>query len=152
MMEATKQMLGELGVPRERIKTEAFGPALGKEERPPGMPGITQPPAEAAAIDDRGAEAPVATVAIPTVTFTESDKSATLPPGKSVLEVAEEIGVDIDYSCRAGTCGVCRVKLLSGEVSMAVTEGLQPADKENGIILACQAKAVPGKGNIEVQA
>ena len=38
-------------------------------------------------------------------------------------------------------CGVCAVKLLSGEVSMDVEDGLEPEDKEAGMIRACQAKS-----------
>ena len=72
-----------------------------------------------------------------------------MPPDKVILEVAEDVGVDIDYSCRAGTCGVCRIKLLSGQVTMAVEEGLEPGDKEKGIILACQARS---DGNVTVEA
>ena len=48
-----------------------------------------------------------------------------------------------------GTCGVCRVKLLAGAVTMAVEEGLEPGDREKNIILACQAKSA---GNVEVEA
>ena len=136
MMEATKQMLADLGVPRERIKVEAFGPAAGKVERTP----------EAATEVPKG-EAPA--VALPTLTFSKSEKSAPLPPDKVILEVAEENNVDIDYSCRVGICGVCRIKKTSGEVSMEVQEGLQPGDKENAIILACQAKST---GNVTVEA
>jgi hypothetical protein len=33
------------------------------------------------------------------------------------------------------------VKLLSGSVTMKVEDGLEPGDKEAGIILACQAKS-----------
>ena len=139
MMEATKQLLSELGVPRERIKVEAFGPAAGKVERT--TPLIATPPAGAA----RGVPA----VALPTVTFSRSDKSASLPPDKVILEVAEENGVDIDYSCRVGICGVCRIKKTAGEVTMAVQDGLQPGDREKGIILACQAKS---EGNVTVEA
>jgi ferredoxin-NADP reductase len=133
MMEATRQILAELGVPRDRIKVEAFGPAAGKVERTP-----TPEPAKAV---PKG-EAPA--VAVPTVTFSKSDKSAPLPPGRVILEVAEENGVDIDYSCRVGICGVCRIKKTAGEVTMEVQDGLQPGDKENGIILACQAKSTEG--------
>jgi ferredoxin-NADP reductase len=140
MMEAVKQMLAELGMPRERIKTEAFGPALGKAERTPSA---------AAAPADRGTQGDAAAVALPTVTFSLSDKSASLPPDTVILEVAEEIGVDIDYSCRVGICGVCRIQLISGHVTMAVEEGLQPGDKEKGMILACQAKA---EENVTVEA
>jgi ferredoxin-NADP reductase len=134
LMESVKTALLELGVPAGRIKTEAFGPALGKPEPGP------QPPTS---------ESVAAAVTLPTVTFSLSDKSAPLPPDKAVLDVADQIGVEIDNSCRVGTCGVCRVKLLSGEVTMAVEEGLEPGDKEKGIILACQAKS---KGNVVVEA
>ena len=141
MMEATRKMVTELGVPRERIKVEAFGPAVGKVEQTPAP----QPPAPA----DGGARTETTAVALSTVTFSTSDKSAPLPPDKVILEVAEENGVDIDYSCRVGTCGVCRIKKTVGEVTMAVEEGLQPGDKENGIILACQAKS---SGDVTVEA
>lgn len=138
MMEATRQVLAELGVPRERIKVEAFGPAAGKVERTPAPEAAKEVPrAEASA------------VALPTVTFSTSEKSAPLPPDKVILEVAEENNVDIDYSCRVGTCGVCRVRKTSGEVTMEVQDGLQPGDKENGIVLACQAKST---GNLTVEA
>jgi glycine betaine catabolism B len=127
MMEAVRKLLADLGVPTERIKTEAFGPALGKPE-----------PTRSLAIP-----APTTTeqTRIPTVSFARSDKSASLPPDKTILDVADEIGVPIDNSCRVGTCGTCRVKLLSGQVTMAVEDGLEPGDKEQRIILACQAKS-----------
>lgn len=140
MMEATKQTLLELGVPRERIKVEAFGPAMGKVEPPSHDP---------AAPPTGGAKADGAPIVLPTVTFSKSDKSAPLPPDKVILEVAEANGVDIDYSCRVGTCGVCRVRKTAGQVTMAVREGLQPGDEEKGIILACQAKS---DGNVTVEA
>lgn len=137
MMETAKQALAELGVPRERIKTEAFGPALGRPEP------VTRSSATATLREGLPSEA------LPTVEFASSGKSAPLPPDTAILEVADEIGVEIDNSCRVGTCGVCRVKLLSGTVTMAVEEGLQPSDKEQGIVLACQAKST---GNVTVEA
>src|SRR6266536_3596988 len=135
MMEVAKKMLIELGVPSGRTKTEAFGPALSKPE--PILP--TAPTAPLL-----GSE-----ISLPTVTFSVSDKSAPLPPDKVILDVADEIGVEIDNSCRVGTCGTCRVKLLSGQVTMAVEDGLEPGDKERRMILACQAKAT---ANVEVEA
>ena len=71
--------------------------------------------------------------------FARSNKSVTAKPGRTVLETAEENGVQIDYSCRQGYCGVCKVKLLAGSVSMAVEEGLAPDEKSTGMVLACQA-------------
>lgn len=140
MMEATKSILAELGVPKDRVKTEAFGPALGKPE--PVRPKAESPAAT-------GTEVRVAEVTLPTVSFARSDRSAPLPSDKVILDVADEIGVEIDNSCRVGTCGVCRVKLLSGQVTMAVEDGLEPGDREHNIILACQAKST---GNVVVEA
>ncbi|MEO2088049.1 MAG: FAD-binding oxidoreductase [Gemmataceae bacterium] len=127
LMETVKTALAELGVPDGRIKTEAFGPALG---RPVPEPASPQPAAQSGVA-----------VAPPTVTFARSHKAAPLPPDKVVLDVADQAGVLIDNSCRVGTCGLCRVKLLSGAVTMAVEDGLEAGDKEKGIVLACQAKA-----------
>lgn len=135
MMEAVKTMLTELGVPSDQIMTEAFGPTLGKPE-PVGQ---VIPPVEEK----------YAGVALPTVTFSRSDRSAFLPPNKSILEVADEVGVEIDNFCRSGTCGTCKVKLLSGTVTMAVEDALKPQEKAQGIILACQAKS---KSNVVVEA
>ncbi len=145
MMEGIRGMLLELGVAREQIKTEAFG----TDQRNPAL--AARPATGIAAIDAPStapqrangvAVRPVAgAVKLPTVTFTLSQKSAPLPPGKTVLEASEDLGVNIDYSCRSGTCGTCKVKLISGSVTMEVDEGLEPEDKELGYILACQAKA-----------
>lgn len=53
---------------------------------------------------------------------------------------ADEAGIFIDNACRSGTCGSCRVKLVSGSVRMAVEDSLTEADKAAGYILACQAQ------------
>jgi ferredoxin len=60
-----------------------------------------------------------------------------------------QAGVFIDNACRSGTCGSCRVKLISGNVSMAVQDLLTEQDKADGCILACQAKI---RGEVTVDA
>ena len=55
----------------------------------------------------------------------------------------------IPVGCVNGGCGVCKVKMISGEVKMAVEDALDPDDKANGIILACQAMPI---GDIAVEA
>ena len=137
LMEAVKRELADLGVPADRVKIEAFGPALGK------------PVPESAAAAPPQAPPAGTTVALATVTFARSHKAAPLPPDKTVLDAADAVGVEIDNSCRVGTCGTCRVKLLSGTVTMAVEDGLEPGDKENNIVLACQAKS---SGDVSVEA
>ncbi|MCO6416206.1 FAD-binding oxidoreductase, partial [Siccirubricoccus sp. KC 17139] len=146
MMEAVRAALAELGVPKEQIKTEAFGPARGVAPGTPApLPTPTPVPAPAAA----SAEAAIPRVATAEVQFTKSGKTGALAPDQTVLEAGEAIGVEIDYSCRVGICGACKVPLLKGAVTMEVEEGLPPEDKARGIILACQAKSV---GSLEVEA
>ncbi|WP_275188391.1 2Fe-2S iron-sulfur cluster-binding protein [Bradyrhizobium sp. CSA112] len=142
MMQALKKTLGELGVPPEQIKTEAFGPALGAVP-PPGKTVIER------GRPDKGAGVAAIGPATASVRFANSGKVAPLPPDKSVLEVAESIGVAIDYSCRAGTCGVCKTHLLEGSVTMEVQDALTDEDRAKGMILACQAKSI---GNLVVEA
>ena len=121
MMNAMKSILAEIGVPAEGIFTEVFGGA-----EPPSTPFAAVPAGQAK---------------VAVVTFAASRRSAMLPPTKTVLEAAEDVGVNIEYSCRVGICGVCRTRLLSGTVTMEVQDGLEPGDKERNIILACQARS-----------
>ena len=121
MMEATKAMLGELGVPAERVKSEEFG-------------AVKPPPA------DPGAPAkPKAAATGPEVTFSTNGKTAKIHTGQTILELSEELAIGIENSCRVGTCGICKVKMTSGEVDQAVQDSLDDDDKANGLILACQA-------------
>ncbi|MDD9339650.1 MAG: YcbX family protein [Providencia heimbachae] len=50
-----------------------------------------------------------------------------------ILEQLESHGLSIPYSCRAGICGCCKIRLIEGEV----TPLKQSAIKDNGYILAC---------------
>lgn len=152
MMEAVKTQLIELGVAPEKIKTEAFGPAQGRTPAPATQAHTDASLGSAEAVPEPASPTP-AIVALPpagtTVEFTTSGKTAPLGPDQSVLEAAEAIGVEIDYSCRVGTCGICVVPLTAGKVTMEVEEGLPPAEKARGMILACQAKSV---GSLVVEA
>jgi ferredoxin-NADP reductase len=142
MMEALKRTLLEIGVPPEQVKTEAFGPALGAVP-PPGRTII-----ESSVPKNAEGDAVIGP-ATASIRFAKSGKLAPLPPDRSVLEVAESIGVPIDYSCRAGICGICKTRLLEGKVTMEVQDALTEEDKANGLILACQAKSI---GNLTVEA
>jgi len=64
-----------------------------------------------------------------------------LAPDKSLLEIAEEAGVNIDFECRSGICGTCKTRLLGGCVTMDTQDALTDEDKSKNIILMCQARA-----------
>lgn len=124
MMDGTKASLVQLGVSASQIKMEDFGSPAPRSVPPPMV----------------AASVPVAALIGPRVEFTRSHKTTSIA-GRTVLEASESIDVDIPWSCRVGTCGVCKSHLVSGEVTMAVEDGLDPGDKERGMILACQARA-----------
>lgn len=74
------------------------------------------------------------------VTFGRSGSSVGLAPPQTLVDAAEASGVKLDYSCRSGTCGTCRVRVLKGTVAMARHDALLAADKAEGMVLACQAR------------
>lgn len=131
MMDSTKAILSELGVSPDQVKTELFGATKPN----PAVAGTTAKPTV------------VATG--PLVTFLTNNKSAKIHLGQTLLELSEELAIGIENSCRVGTCGVCKVTMTSGEVEMAVEDALEPDDKTNGIILACQA--IP-KSDVAIEA
>ncbi len=96
MMDAVTQGLDAWGVPAERVRFEAFGPATVKRAvRGPA----TQP--------DCGIDVTFARSGV-TAQWTRCD----VP----LLELAEEHAVAIEFGCRAGSCGTCVTRILSGAV------------------------------------
>jgi ferredoxin len=124
-MDTVKAALVGLDVPEAQIKTEAFGTV----KRDPTVKG------------DASAEV------AGKVCFQASDTTVPVPVGATILDAADEAGVFIDNACRSGTCGSCRVKLVSGSVRMAVEDALTKEDKAEGYILACQAKI---RGDVKI--
>lgn len=59
---------------------------------------------------------------------------------ESVLSAAERAGFDLPYSCRAGVCSTCRVKLTRGKVTLQHNVALEEWELAAGFILACQAR------------
>ena len=60
--------------------------------------------------------------------------------GDNILELAMKAGVDIDAPCSgAGTCGKCRLRLISGSVGTTPNTHLSEAEYNDGWRLACQS-------------
>lgn len=63
--------------------------------------------------------------------------------GENVLRAAQRAGIEIDAPCAGnGTCGKCRVRLISGALEMPQNPRLPYADYEEMWRLACQSKVI----------
>jgi len=76
-----------------------------------------------------------------TIQFETWNKKHKADNQKTILEHGEEAGLIIPYSCRAGMCGRCKAKLISGEVTQLADDGLSAEEKQQGYILCCSSIA-----------
>ena len=114
------------GIADGRIHAEAFGPA--SLARTPDCAAVAAP-----------ARLPPATQTVP-VMFMESLKEARWTPGGgTLLDLAEARGLEPEYSCREGTCGTCRTKLLKGAVTYIKEPAASVADDE--VLICCAVPA-----------
>ena len=134
-MQAVFRLVRSLGVARERIAYEFFGPATVLEPdealaKPP--PVAAQAPSVPAGATAAAADGPI------TVTFRKSGRSAPWVDGaESLLSFAESHGLAPEFSCRAGVCGTCKTGLVEGEVSYFE----EPLDDPGaGQVLICCAR------------
>ncbi len=126
-MQAIYNGLRGLNVADHRIHAEAFGPASLKRQ-------VETAPGVQLAL---AATKPVA------VAFATSGKEARwAPESGSLLDLAESRGLTPEFSCRGGSCGTCRTKILAGAVTYAEQPAFQTESDE--ALICC---AVPAAEN-----
>lgn len=78
----------------------------------------------------------------PLVTFSSHNKTITGNNIQTLLEQGEDAGLILPYSCRAGMCGSCKVKLEQGEVEQLCQDGLSDEEQQQGYILSCSCTPI----------
>ncbi|AXM96278.1 iron-sulfur-binding ferredoxin reductase [Pseudomonas plecoglossicida] len=66
----------------------------------------------------------------------------TVPTGSNLLDALNEAGLNVPYSCRAGSCHACLVHCLDGLPADALPEALALEKHAQGWRLACQCRVV----------
>lgn len=84
------------------------------------------------------------------VTFEDIGITVTVPAGTRLIEVSEQVGTGITYSCREGECGTCMMKIVSGMENLAERSVLEDKVLQENLAgrnnrLACQAQVLGGE-------
>lgn len=134
MIQDARDVLGELGVPAEKVHFELFY----VDEPPPQLRHLE------AAIE--GATSQV------TVVLDGRSTTNAVRQDQSLLDSAQEHRSDLPFACKGGVCGTCRAKVCGGEVDMVRNYALEPAEVEAGFVLTCQTYPVGDQVTIDFDA
>ncbi len=118
MMESAREVLLSLGVRPEHIREEQFS---SPDLRKPIVSTKEQP----ISIRIRG-----------------KTNEAVAGSNQTVLEAGLSAGIPMPFSCAMGGCGVCKVKLVSGQVASEEPNCLTREEAQQGFVLACVSRAV----------
>ena len=137
MIESVKQGLMGLGVEQGKIHSEHFASDAKRESKPegagpkPDLQGRTETQTQV------------------TVVMDGRRRSFEMPSdGTTVLEAAEQAGLELPYSCRAGVCSTCRTRVVRGAVTMMTNYALEQWEVDAGYVLCCQA--LPAAKELEI--
>jgi ring-1,2-phenylacetyl-CoA epoxidase subunit PaaE len=125
MMENVKSVLNELKVDQKKIHIEYFTAV-----------------AEAVKAEEEKSARPIIQSKLTVILDDEETIFDLASNGKSVLDVAQEAGLDVPFACKGGVCCTCRAKLMEGKVIMDQNFALSQEEVELGYVLTCQSHPI----------
>ncbi len=76
------------------------------------------------------------------VLLKKTGKTVEIPQDMTIMEALEEEGMDVPFSCRAGTCGMCETAVLEGKVDHRDAILSQEERAANNTMLICCSRAI----------
>ncbi|UNK72596.1 1,2-phenylacetyl-CoA epoxidase subunit PaaE [Microbacterium sp. H1-D42] len=125
LVDLCREVLADLGVPREHVRFELFTTGDEPTERGPRKVEV---------------HAGDATVRIEiNLDGVSSTVESPVDAHESVLNAALRVRPDAPFACSGGVCGTCRARVLEGSVTMTENYALEPDEIERGYVLTCQS-------------
>src|SRR5262249_35699601 len=112
-MDAARALLIDMNFPMAQFHSESFGglrTSTQNKSLPTGTVGAGADAAAGTEEESAGAFA---------VEFTRAGKVARADSKLTLLDLAEQTDVDVEYGCRSGNCGDCKLRLVRGQVDMS---------------------------------
>ncbi len=134
LVQDARTVLGELGVPAEKVHFELFF----VDEPPPQLRHA-----------DRVVEGVTSDV---TIVLEGRSTTYAVPRGETLLDSAQAVRSDLPFACKGGVCGTCRAKVVDGEVEMVRNYALEPAEVEQQFVLTCQTYPVSDAVTVDFDA
>ena len=85
------------------------------------------------------------------VRFEPSGFEVDASPGEAIMDITDaNPAAEVPYSCRAATCGTCRVEVVQGGTALSTADQFELevleifGDTPDKVRLCCQAKLVGG--------
>jgi len=135
MVDDARTLLGELGVPTEKVHQELFY--------------VDDVPPEPVRGDEETVTGPSSQV---TIVLDGRSTTMALPQGVPVLDSAQKVRSDLPFACKGGVCGTCRARVTDGEVTMRRNYALEAAEVDAGYVLTCQTLPESEKVTIDFDA